>query len=138
MNAIQPYRLDDETRAKRLAELTNTEHPTALEGELALARLLQEEAVNAGNTNTAIALLGVIGRLSQASEVAKFRRGELLNRMAVLTIASKIVEILSNDVAGRFDGWEEVIDGVKQKVLTVVYETRNSDPNDLGKGKVPE
>lgn len=138
MNLIQPYHLDDADRAKRLRELTDTEHPTALEGELALARLLQEEAVNAGNTNTAIALLGVIGRLSQASEVAKFRRGELLNRMAVLSIASKIVEILSANVAGRFDGWEEVIDGVKQKVLTVVYETRNPDPNDLGSGKVPE
>lgn len=138
MEPIQPYRLDDEHRAKRLKELTNTENQTALEGEIAVLRLLCEEALNAGQSRSAMELMRVIGQLSQATETAKFRRGELLSRVAVLNVARQFVEALANGVAGRFDGWEEVITEVNQRVLTIVDEARNPDPNGIGLEKTPE
>jgi hypothetical protein len=131
MEPIQPYRLEDERRAQRLRELTNIEHPTALEGEIAVARLLFEEAVNIGNNHMAVALARTIKQLSEASEVAKFRRGELLSRVAVLGIARGIVEVLAHDLAGRFDGWEEVLEGVNHRLLTVVNDAQNPDPHDI-------
>lgn len=137
MEPIQPYRLDNNDRARRLRELTDIEHPTALEGEIAVARLLFEEAVNADNNNMAIALARTIKQLSEASEVAKFRRGELLSRVAVLGIARGIVDVLAGDLAGRFEGWEDVLEGVNHKLLTVVEEARNPDPNEPGLPKLP-
>jgi hypothetical protein len=138
MEPFQPYRLDDEHRAKRLRELTNTENPTSLEGEIAALRLLCEEALNAGQNRSAMELMRVIGQLSQATEVAKFRRGELLSRVAVLSVARQFVEALSNGVAGRFDGWEEVIANVNQQVLMIVNEARNPDPNEIDAANKPE
>ena len=67
----------------------------------------------------------------EASEVAKFRRGELLSRVAVLGIARGIVEVLAHDLAGRFDGWEEVLEDVNHRLLTVVNDARNPDPNEI-------
>lgn len=121
-----------------LEAVTDVEHPTALEGEIALARLLVTEATNRGDSREAANILKIIGRLTAASEVAKFRRGDLLNRTAVLGIAARIVEVLSAEVAGRFQGWEDVLDGVKLKVLDAVSEAQNPDPNELGKMMLPE
>ncbi|MGA2059118.1 MAG: hypothetical protein ABSG67_01455 [Thermoguttaceae bacterium] len=138
MEPFQPYRLDDEGRAKRLKELTNTENPTSLEGEIAALRLLCEEALNAGQARTAMELMRVIGQLSHATEDAKFRRGELLSRVAVLSVARQFVEALSNGVAGRFDGWEEVIANVNRRVLSIVSEARNPEANEIDAAKTPE
>jgi hypothetical protein len=138
MEPIQPYRLDDERRAKRLKELTSTENPTALDGEIAVLRLLCEEALNAGQTRPAMELMRVIGQLSQATEVAKFRRGELLSRVAVLSVAQQFVEALANGVAGRFEGWEDVIADVNQRVLRIVSQAHNPEPNEIGPLKTPD
>ena len=52
-------------------------------------------------------------------------------------IARGIVDVLAGDLAGRFDGWEEVLEGVNHKLLTVVEEARNPDPNEPGLPKPP-
>ncbi len=138
MEPIQPYRLQDEQRAQRLKELTNTENPTALEGEIAVLRLLCEEALNAGQGRLAMELMRVIGQLSQATEVAKYRRGELLSRVAVLSIAQNIVKFIGDEFAGKFNGWEVALDGVKERILLTVQEARNPDPNEIEAKKIPD
>ena len=138
MDVIQPYRLDDEQRAQRLKELTNTQSPTALEGELAVLRLLNEEALNAGHARFSMDIMRVIGQLSQATEVAKFRHGELLSRAVVLSIGQRLAQLIGDAFAGRFDGWEEVIDDVRERIPLIVLEARNPDPNDPGSEEVPE
>jgi len=124
----QIYKLQDAQRAARLQELIANEDPTGLDGELAAARMLAEAALNDGNARFALECSKVICQLSHASENAKIRRGELLAKSVVLGIARQMAEILANDVAGRFDGWEEVIGGVSKKVLTLVCEAKNPDP----------
>jgi len=128
VNPVQLYRLQDEQRAKRLAELTSTDNPTGLESELAVLRLLQEEPLNSGQARAVVEISKAIGQLAHATEVAKIRRGELLAKSVVLSIAQQIAQVLTHDVANRFDGWEEVVDGVKTKVLTLVCEAQNPDP----------
>jgi hypothetical protein len=121
------YQLDDIARAKRLEELADSENPNALESEIALARLLQEEAINQNDIGTAVALLNTIAKLSQTSEVAKYRRGELLTRATVLGIAQQMVNILSSNIADKFPGWEDTLEVVQNNLLTVVNEARNDE-----------
>ena len=128
MYPVQIYKLQDEQRQKRLQELTDNDHPTGLEMELGVLRFLQDEALNNNEPRFAVEICKAIGQLSHAAETAKIRRGELLAKSVVLGIAKKIADLLANDVAGRFDGWEDCIDGVKQKVLTLVCEAKNPDP----------
>ena len=121
------YRLDDEADAKRLQELAGTPNPTDLESDLHLARLLCEKAVNANNVGAAVALQNVIAKLSMASEQAKYRKGELLAKAAVLQLAEKMVGILAANISGKFIGWEEAIDHVRDDILTITCEARNPE-----------
>jgi DNA-binding phage protein len=124
------YQLSNIARAKRLAELADFDNPNALESEIAVARMLQEEAINQNDIGTAVALLNTIAKLSQTSEVAKFRRGELLTRATVLGIAQQMVNVLSSNIAEKFPGWEDTLEVVQNNLLTVVSEARNEEPGE--------
>ena len=123
------YRLTNEDDARRLEELAGTDDPTDLSSDLALARLLQEKAVNAGQIGTAVALQNTIAKLATAAEGAKVRRGELLAKDAVLTLASSVVEILARNITGRFPGWEETVDSVREEILTITCAATNVEEN---------
>jgi hypothetical protein len=127
------YRLNDPSRAARLRELAGVDNPTALDSELALVRLLQEEAVNNGETGVAIALSNVIGKLAQASEIAKYRRGDMLCKAAVLQLATQVVDLVASSVAGKFDGWEDVLENVGRSVVQLVSSAKNTDPDGMGR-----
>ena len=114
----------------RLRELAGTENPTALDGELAIARLLCEEALNEGRSDAAAHLLAVTGKLARESEVARYRRGELLAKTAIITIANKMVEALTQNIAHKFDGWEQALENVQNQVLQIVSEAKNPDQVD--------
>ena len=130
MSEKQRYRLQSQERQKRLEELSTTDDVNNLASELGHARLLAEEASSAGDLALANNLLSTIGRLSQAQEVACYRRGELLCKQVVLSLALQISAITSEEVKGRFPGWEEAMDRVRQKVITVVSEAKNPEPNE--------
>ena len=123
-------RLSDQARMARLRELIGRENPTALDGELAVARLLQEEALEAGHPEFAAQLLNITGKLARESEVARYRRGELLAKTAIIAIANKMVEALTQSIAGRFEGWELALESVQQQVLKIVSEAKNPDQVD--------
>jgi hypothetical protein len=120
------YTLTDESRAKRVNELIAVPNPTALDSELAVCRVLFEEAVNANDTQTAIAFTRVIRQLAETTEAVKFRRGELLSRVAALNIVQQIVDVLAHEVEGKFAGWENVIETVNTRLLTVVARAENA------------
>lgn len=121
------YRLDDPDDAQRLQEIAGDANPTALEGELRLARLFLEKLANKGDMGGVVAMTNTIAKLSQASETAKFKHGELLAKTAILNLAGKMVEILSNTVANRFIGWEDAVDNAKRDMLTLVCEAKNPE-----------
>ena len=126
-NPILSIRLDDEKRMARLRELVGRENPTALDTELSIARLLYEEALNEGRADFAAHLLTVTGKLARDAEVARFRRGELLAKTAIIAIANKMVEALTQNIAHKFDGWEQALENVQQQVIQIVSEARNRD-----------
>ncbi len=130
MANVQIYRLIDEQRAQRLKELSGTDNPTDLEQEIALARLLAEEAANLGQITLAKDLITTVGKLSQASEIAKYRRGDMLCKATVLQLASKIVELVATSVAGKFIGWEEELDRISQNIVGAVEDAKNDDVSD--------
>ena len=122
------YRLTDPEDAKRLRELAGVPDPTNLETDLAMARLMFEKAYNAGQYGAATSLQKIIAQLTQASETAKYKRGDLLAKGAILSIADKFVELLSANIANQFPGWEEAVDRIKNGVVTVVADARNTEP----------
>jgi hypothetical protein len=124
------YHLDDPLDAQRLLELSGNTCPTALEGELHLTRLFAEKLANRGDLAGYNEMVNTIAKLSQASETAKFRRGDLLAKTAVLELAGKMVEILSCTVANRFPGWEDAIANAKQDMLTLVCEAKNPEESE--------
>ena len=124
------YQLSNVARAKRLEEFADSENPNALESEIAVARLLQEEAINNNDMGLAVALLNTVAKLSQTSEVAKFRRGELLTRATVLGIAQQMVNVLSSNIAEKFPGWEDTLEVVQNNLLAIVSEAHNDETGD--------
>ena len=119
------YILVDEVQARRLQELIAVDNPTALDSEIAVCRVLFEEAVNNRQIHTAIELTKVIRQMADSTEAVKYRRGELLSRVAALRIVQQIVDVLAHEVEGRFTGWERVIEHVNQQLLTVVAKAEN-------------
>ena len=112
------------------SELCDNEAPTDLSNEIALCSAQIERATNMGDHGFAAQLMALKGKLSQITEATNIRRGELLQKQVVLQLALQIARIQTEAVKGRFEGWEMVMDDVRQKVLTVVSEAQNPDPTE--------
>ncbi len=124
------YKIQEIEDAKRLAELADSDNPNELESEIALARLMLEKAYNIGDYGLATALTNTIAKLSQTSEVAKYRHGELLSRAAVIGIANKMVDALTLSIKDKFPGWEQSLGQVQSELLTIACDARNEDDTD--------
>ena len=128
------YKLADAERQKRMDEFAETDQPTALEAELAAARLMAEEAMNAGNHSLAAMLLQSIARLGNAHLANQLQIGQLLEKSAVLRLATQLVNLVTEAVRGRFPGWEDVMEDLANKVVLIVDETGNDDEPKLLEG----
>lgn len=100
------YELSDRARQERLRQFASVGSPEDLQPELASARLLAQESMEAGNIGLSNALLTTIGRLAQSQVAVKRLRSEYLERATVLRLAVELTGILSRAVEGKFDGWE--------------------------------
>jgi len=128
------YRLFDDARQRRMNEFAATDEPTALAAELAAARLAAEEALNAGDHHLAAALFTTIAKLGSAHTAAQLRLGELLEKAVVLRLGKQLVDLVCEAVRGRFEGWENVIDELADKVVNIVIETNNDEEPKLLEG----
>ena len=90
------YRITEAARRKRLRQIEKGNHD--LRGELALARLLAEEALAAGNIGQCGALLEIARRLSVDDTDRALREKDLMRRDEAIRLAhqmgSTLVEIL--------------------------------------------
>lgn len=118
-------RIDDVVRAKRLQELTEIDNATSLLPEIGVLRLLEEEALNDGNTRAVVEITRIIGQLTHSTEVVRIRQGELLAKPVVLALAAKFAQLLSSKVAGRFDGWEDVLEELRHESQALIVDARN-------------
>ena len=119
-------RLDDEKRALRLQELADADNITSVLPEIAVLRLLEEEFLNEGNRSGVIAVAKVIGQLCRNAEAIKIRRGEMLAKPIILALAQRFAQLLSSKVAGKFDGWEDVLDEVRREAQVLIVDARNT------------
>lgn len=90
------YRITERKRHSRLKQIAQGDHD--LRGELALARLLAEEALAAGNIGQCASLLEVARRLSVDDTERALREKDLMRRDEAIRLAhrmgSEMVEIL--------------------------------------------
>ena len=121
------YLLTNQDDAARLAVLIACDNPNDLETEIGMMRLIAEKAYNAGDYGLAAGVTNTIAKLSQTSEVAKYRHGELLSRAAVIGIANKMVEALTASIRDKFAGWEQSLGEVQSELLTITCDARNEE-----------
>ena len=88
------YRLSDATRQQRLQEFTHASDPEDLRAELGAARLLAQEAIDAGQTALASRLLETIAKCAQGQVATQRAKGELLERVVVLRVARAMCDLL--------------------------------------------
>lgn len=128
---IMRYRTANAQRQRKLRQFTQLSDPEDLRGELAAARLLAQESLEAGNIGTANHMLTTVGKLVQGQLAAKRMRGEFLERAAVRQLVTRLVEILAKAVEGRFDGWEDVLSNVADEAMAEVATAKNENPREL-------
>jgi hypothetical protein len=121
------YKLADAERQKRMDEFAETDQPTALTAEISAARLMLEEALNAGHHSLATALLQTLAKLGNAHTASQLRIGELLEKSAVLRLATQLVNLATETVRDRFPGWEDAMEDLADKVVQIVVETDNDN-----------
>lgn len=100
------YKLSSQARQERLRQFANIGSPESLDMELASARLLAQEAMEAGNIGLSNALLTTIGRLAQSQVAVKRMKDQYLERAAIVRLGVELVQVLSRAVEGKFPGWE--------------------------------
>ena len=127
-NHIVQYRLFDAQRQERMNQFAATDEPTALAAELAAARLMAEEAMNAGHHHLAASLFATIAKLGSAHVATQLRIGDLLEKAVVLRLGKQLVDLVTDAVRDRFEGWENVMDELADKVVNIVIETDNEEP----------
>ena len=122
------YKLTDAERQRRMDEFAETDQPAALAAELAAARLMVEEAMNAGHYNLAAALLQTVAKLGNAHTASQLRMGELLEKAAVMRIGKQLVDLVCAAITDKFDGWEDTIARLADQVVVAIEETNNEEP----------
>ena len=127
MTHTTQYKLTDAERQRRMDEFAETDQPAELSAELAAARLMAEEAMNAGHLHLASVLLQTIAKLSDTTTAAESRLGELLKKQAIMELGHELVALVTNVVKDRFPGWEEALDQLADQVVTTIEEKKNED-----------
>jgi len=128
MSHTTKYKLTDAERQRRMDEFAETDQPAALAAELAAARLMVEEAMNAGHYNLAAALLQTVAKLGNAHTASQLRVGELLEKAAVMRIGRQLVDLVCGVIQDKFDGWEDSLAQLANQVVTTIEHTTNDEP----------
>ena len=124
---ITRYKLIDAERQKRMDEFAETDQPTALAAELAAARFMAEEAMNAGHYSLAAAILGIIAKLGNAHTASQLRVGELLEKAAIMRLGQQLVDLVCDVIKDRFDGWEDALAQLADQVVATIESTNNEE-----------
>lgn len=118
------YRLRKAEQQKRLDEFKSTGDPGSLTNELALIRLLTEEAANNGQMHLASCLLTTLSRLAKTHDRQQMERGDLLAKVVVLQLATRIVNIVSRQF-NTVPGWEAKMDAALIEISNEIDSAEN-------------
>lgn len=104
------FKLNDREMARRLDEFRDAD-PADLNDEIALCRLLAEQAVNEGHPARAAQLLSVTGKLELLQIAARERMGALLDRHSLFEVGRAICQAIMDHCAG-LPNYEQIVDAV--------------------------
>jgi hypothetical protein len=104
------FKLTDSALAKRLDEFRGAD-PTDLGDEIALCRLLAEQAVNDGHPTLACQLLHVVGKLQLLQIAEQEKLGNLLGRHSLFEVGTAICQAITNQCVGLAN-YEQIVDAV--------------------------
>lgn len=122
------YKASDAKRRRRLRQFAKLADAEDLRGEMAAARLLAQEALEAGNVGTANLILATVGKLAHSNIAIRRAKSDLLERGVVLRLLREIVDTVAGAVQGRFDGWETVLAQVADTLTQSVKSATNDKP----------
>lgn len=110
---LQQFRVDD---------------PADLEAEIAIARLLLQDAYRAGNMGAGISVLNAIGSLVKKFEEIQVRRNDTLGRNALMRLAVQMHELIADDYKSlNIPDWEDRLNLLMDKLGNIVEGTVNTD-----------
>ena len=118
------YNLANAEYASRIAQFAESDHVKSLREEIAMVRLLIEKRVNAINNDTElIAACGPLQQLTLTMEKLvktchsmEKDMGDLMSRTALLVLAQKMLEIVSEEIE-KIPGFEEIVDRISSRLL---------------------
>lgn len=114
--------------------VSHNQEVSDLTRELETARSLLDLAVEKGNGSLANALLSTISKLSREWELSRFRSGEVLSRQTVMRFGSQVGVAIADELKAREIGnWEEICDGIVQRILAI--DMTNADLPKVGHKK---
>jgi hypothetical protein len=124
------YRLNEQAAQNRLAELQATENPSDLSREIALARMVAEQAQQQGNAGLVANMLTVIGQLSKAQLQVRRMRSDLIERVVVVALCRRLGGIVAAVMAeNKVPDYEEICDQIIDRMESEARRTKNPDPH---------
>jgi len=97
-----------------------TTSPHDLTSEIALLRVLINEAVGAQQYTRAAALLSIVAKASSISQANAVRANALVEAKTVGRIALELVRLLGETLQGKYPGWEDDLAVLSTRVEEVV------------------
>ncbi|HZZ29614.1 MAG TPA: hypothetical protein VFE46_16575 [Pirellulales bacterium] len=130
--SVTNYKLNEARFNARIAEFRQSDTLTTLRDELALAKSLIEDRLNAAATPAERAaclpmvrdLLNTVGALVKAHRAYELQAGELLTKDALREFAKETVTIITDELRGMAD-WELIVDKICDRLSNSVENANN-------------
>lgn len=119
------YDLQDDEANRRLREF-DLDDPGSLRRELALCRMMLEQAAAGKQMGLSVALLSTIGRLAAQYNKAEARKNTFLHRGALLRIANDLISIIADELREVPD-FESKIDRINQGLVLRITSEHNTE-----------
>jgi len=117
MNHEEKYLLEDQKRQARLDAFNQSEQVSSLRQEIAMTRMLIEEAINANSPGLANNLLSTLTKLQHEHETAQLRAGELLAKEKILQLGQRMIDAVLAAFQGSCPDWEDRMQAASQRLL---------------------
>lgn len=119
MTPAERYKINAQAAADRLKELADDSAITDLKSEIALTRMIAEDAINHGAGGIALAAMTAINKLAKSQEASDLRNRAMVDRELLFAVGAALVNLIAEEIEGR-PGFEDVIDTLAARVPHVI------------------
>jgi hypothetical protein len=119
------YRMADETQRLRLADFEKSDD-VSLSGDIAAARVLLENALQAGNASQALAVMGVLAALTKSERLRRIEDSTMLSKSAMRMVAQEMGRITSEVLReAGIQNWIELVDTICSRASETITSAVN-------------